>query len=748
MFEIKDNKVFMDLIHGYISVPKCFVQNIIDTEMYQRLRNVDQTGMRILYPDAKHDRFGHCLGVYYLGCKAVDALLDNFSKDTYWNICSNNRKILFWAKNKILFLIACLLHDIGHTPFSHSLEEMVLTGRQGSGSTLDFKQELINLISNMEKNSEIIEMKDINAAPHEQMGARYILEHMKKNLEAVYDDLIKENFPGGEVNSFLFSENYDGKLVLEKGNLDEDLCFIARMILGLKYKGYEPEKQIRNCFVELLNNDNFDVDKLDYILRDTHMSGIANVNVDVERLLGSITIVTKTVYKEINNFKEKFCGQTIYELSCLNKLFSEKQEHNLHLKGQYKVSIILYPDTEVKIKRGSDYEKLKSRESDGKIIVHKDLYFSDSTDLYVDGKQELANESKKGLYWKGGSEQSCFIKNAHIEEKNFEFTIASNSEFELWVNGECDIQLKGKFNSNGVINILDELEISGELDNLIMIGNNLTERIPDKNIYNEFSVGYKKQAMNVIANVLKARDYLYLWVYAHHKVVYYANYLLPILSNIVFEERKDWALEYKSLEYLDDFYVWTQIKDAYINVLENEEKELCQELFSRCYKKSLYKSLAEYDLVFKKFSTEEKVEIKNWLLSNLCEERTTLDINGKKTGGYLKENILKQLHKCGEENGYTDVKYIKDIVYVEASYKAKPINPHKTLIHMGNKVIAMEEIPLLNDKGSISNKAKHYFYLYYTVDDMCQEKEKLVIDLKKTICLFLEKNVFLEEKLN
>ena len=254
--------------------------------------------------------------------------------------------------------------------------------------------------------------------------------------------------------------------------------------------------------------------------------------------------------------------------------------------------------------------------------------------------------------------------------------------------------------------------------------------------------------MNVIANVLKARDYLYLWVYAHHKVVYYANYLLPILSNIVFEERKDWALEYKSLEYLDDFYVWTQIKDAYINVLENEEKELCQELFSRCYKKSLYKSLAEYDLVFKKFSTEEKVEIKNWLLSNLCEERTTLDINGKKTGGYLKENILKQLHKCGEENGYTDVKYIKDIVYVEASYKAKPINPHKTLIHMGNKVIAMEEIPLLNDKGSISNKAKHYFYLYYTVDDMCQEKEKLVIDLKKTICLFLEKNVFLEEKLN
>ena len=75
MFEITPTKIFMDSVHGYINIPKCFVDNIINTELFQRLRNIEQTGMRVLYPDAKHDRFGHSLGVFHLGSKAVDALL-------------------------------------------------------------------------------------------------------------------------------------------------------------------------------------------------------------------------------------------------------------------------------------------------------------------------------------------------------------------------------------------------------------------------------------------------------------------------------------------------------------------------------------------------------------------------------------------------------------------------------------------------------------------------------------------------
>ena len=64
MFEIPNAKSFMDSVHGYISIPKCFVKNLIDTLEFQRLRNIEQTGMRILYHNAKHDRFSHSLGIW------------------------------------------------------------------------------------------------------------------------------------------------------------------------------------------------------------------------------------------------------------------------------------------------------------------------------------------------------------------------------------------------------------------------------------------------------------------------------------------------------------------------------------------------------------------------------------------------------------------------------------------------------------------------------------------------------------
>ena len=122
MFEFSENKIFMDTVHGYISIPKVFVEHIIDTEEFQRLHYVDQTGMRPVYPAAKHDRFIHSLGVYYLGLKASDALIKNFQNNGFWNIRSDQTRYIFWAKCKVLFLLSCLLHDIGHAPFSHSLE--------------------------------------------------------------------------------------------------------------------------------------------------------------------------------------------------------------------------------------------------------------------------------------------------------------------------------------------------------------------------------------------------------------------------------------------------------------------------------------------------------------------------------------------------------------------------------------------------------------------------------------------------
>lgn len=118
MFDVK-MKVLRDSVHGYIQIPEIIVKNIIDTELFQRLRSIEQTGMRVLYPAARHDRFIHSLGVYFLGGQAYKAFMKNVIS-RYGHILGFSD--YWWKKNYLLFTLACLLHDCAHSPFSHTLE--------------------------------------------------------------------------------------------------------------------------------------------------------------------------------------------------------------------------------------------------------------------------------------------------------------------------------------------------------------------------------------------------------------------------------------------------------------------------------------------------------------------------------------------------------------------------------------------------------------------------------------------------
>ena len=126
------NNIMRDSIHGYINIPAPIVKGLIDTQLFQRLKNIEQTGMKVLYPSATHDRFTHSLGVYYLGTKAFQNFRKNVhaqSKDEYMAVVSQvsyKTKLIqannVWDRWGLLFSIACLLHDCGHAPFSHTLE--------------------------------------------------------------------------------------------------------------------------------------------------------------------------------------------------------------------------------------------------------------------------------------------------------------------------------------------------------------------------------------------------------------------------------------------------------------------------------------------------------------------------------------------------------------------------------------------------------------------------------------------------
>jgi HD superfamily phosphohydrolase len=118
-------KEFKDSVHGYISIPKEYCINFIDTPIFHRLRRIEQTSMRALFPSARHDRFIHSLGVFHLGKLAFHYPKKNTQLE--WKDIIQEGK---WKVYEKSFNIACLMHDCAHSPFSHTFENNYIINRK------------------------------------------------------------------------------------------------------------------------------------------------------------------------------------------------------------------------------------------------------------------------------------------------------------------------------------------------------------------------------------------------------------------------------------------------------------------------------------------------------------------------------------------------------------------------------------------------------------------------------------------
>ena len=122
-------KIVNDPIYGFITIPSPLIFDLIEHPYFQRLRRISQMGMSYLvYPGAHHTRFHHALGAMFLMQKAVEVLQ---SKDV--DISDNEKEAL---------LIAILLHDIGHGPFSHAMEHSIVENIAHEEISLLFMNEL------------------------------------------------------------------------------------------------------------------------------------------------------------------------------------------------------------------------------------------------------------------------------------------------------------------------------------------------------------------------------------------------------------------------------------------------------------------------------------------------------------------------------------------------------------------------------------------------------------------------------
>lgn len=209
-------KIINDPVHGFITINDPLIFELIKHPFYQRLRRIQQMAMaQLVYPGAVHTRLHHSLGAYHLMSIAISEL-----KDKGIEITDAEAQA---AK------AAILLHDIGHGPYSHALEKVLIKG-----------------------------------VHHEEMSLA-IMQHLNNcNNPAL------------------------------KGNLEMAIAIFTN--------------QYTKPFLHQLISGQLDVDRLDYLSRDSFFTGVSEGVVGYQRILKMLTVVNNELVVEEKgiNSVEKF----------------------------------------------------------------------------------------------------------------------------------------------------------------------------------------------------------------------------------------------------------------------------------------------------------------------------------------------------------------------------------------------------------------------------------------------------------
>lgn len=255
-------KLIRDLVHGYVHLT-AFELKIIDSVPFQRLKDIRQLTCQEVYPSARHTRFEHSLGVLQLTKNVISAINENGQIDTNENNMISDQ-LIFNTR------LAALLHDVGHCPFSH-LGEGEFDKDEVKEYFLEcLSAEEFNISSNFVHEIKHREMKDIGAV-HEVLSCIVILKN--------YQDI-------------LLNINVTAKDDNDECDFSVDFEMVIRCILGIEYDIPDSESlkenALKNLCIHLINSKEFDMDKLDYIMRDSFFTGIGAPQIDTDRLFKNI----------------------------------------------------------------------------------------------------------------------------------------------------------------------------------------------------------------------------------------------------------------------------------------------------------------------------------------------------------------------------------------------------------------------------------------------------------------------------
>lgn len=271
-YYFEPKKIIRDLAHGYVNLTE-FDLRIINTSSFQRLKDIRQLTCQEVYPSARHTRFEHSLGVLELTRQAIKHL--NMNKFIPKND-SNIENEIISKQLQLNAAIAALLHDIGHCMFSHLGEK-------------EFNE---NNINNM-----LIEEIESFSENHEGSISELFINYLKGTK------LVDIGSKHEKISCLVILSKFENLLLetdLEIQNENEsirnvyvDFELIIRSILRIRYTTNnsnlnKTDINKYNVVIHLINDRIFDMDKLDYIMRDTIFTGINVAHIDTKRLFKNI----------------------------------------------------------------------------------------------------------------------------------------------------------------------------------------------------------------------------------------------------------------------------------------------------------------------------------------------------------------------------------------------------------------------------------------------------------------------------
>lgn len=256
-------KAIKDPVYGYVEVPVGIVKSIINTPVFQRLRRIAQTSYEPLYPSATHNRFVHSLGVYFLG-RIVTSCIRDESFGMLFKEQGNGIRERY-DRYLTVFETACLLHDVGHAPFSHTGEGFF---KDADGTTKNLHRRVAELLGNTAFEKLAAQKK--TAAPHELMSVIVGLKEFGE-IEGLFKTAAEKDF---------FARAVTGYVYTKESGVEDDLS----------ENGDAVNYSFLNCLISLLNSSIVDVDRLDYLIRDASCTGFESVLVDYRRLLRGVRI--------------------------------------------------------------------------------------------------------------------------------------------------------------------------------------------------------------------------------------------------------------------------------------------------------------------------------------------------------------------------------------------------------------------------------------------------------------------------